>query len=249
MKANQTPKIRLRSVQKSFGSNHVLRGINLDIMPGESCVIIGASGSGKSVLIKSILGLLDVDDGHILIDGMPKSQPNHPEHEAFLHQCGVLFQGAALFDSMNVRDNITFALRQRGMSPAAAAQSAPSHLKKVGLKASVADLYPDALSGGMKKRVGLARAIATSPSILFFDEPTTGLDPIMGGLINRLIRDCVHTLGATAITITHDMESARQIAHKIGMIHQGKIIWHGTVAQMNKAKNTHLRQFLDTKTQ
>lgn len=239
---NNHTKIRLRQLCKSFGEKAVLQGIDLDVPTGSSCVIIGASGSGKSVLIKCILGLLEPDQGDILINGATRT--TGAEWKNFLHQCGVLFQGGALFDSMNVADNITFALRQRGMDHRSARQVAQENLDKVGLGADVLELYPDELSGGMKKRVGLARAIATSPSLLFFDEPTTGLDPIMSAQINRLIRQCVHNLGATAITITHDMESARYIAHSVAMIHEGRIIWHDDISQMDHSQNPHLKNFL-----
>ena len=222
--------ISMKDVHKSFGSHHVLNGVNLDVYKGESVVIIGGSGTGKSVSLKCLLGLLTPDSGVIKMN---------------TNKIGMLFQGAALFDSLTVWENVAFALLQnRLMNRTEAKKLAIEKLAQVGLGKDVADVYPADLSGGMKKRVGLARAIATNPDIIFFDEPTTGLDPIMSDVINNLIVDTVKKLGATALTITHDMASARKIADRIAMLYQGKIIWIGTVAELDKTDNAYVRQFV-----
>ena len=214
--------IELQNVHKSFGSNHVLRGVDVSVNKGKSLVIIGGSGTGKSVTIKCILGLVTPDQGKILVDGQ---DVNNAERDAFLARFGMLFQGGALFDSLTIWQNVAFRLlRGRLKKPQDEARAiAIEKLRRVGLKADVADKFPAELSGGMQKRVGLARAIAAEPEIIFFDEPTTGLDPIMSGVINDLIREIVVEMGATAITITHDMSSVRAIADQVAMLHEGKI--------------------------
>jgi len=236
--------IRFDDVHKSFGSNHVLRGINLDVAKGESLVVIGGSGTGKSVLIKSVLGLVRHDRGQITLDGQDVTKP--ADRDAFLARFGMLFQGGALFDSMPVWQNVAFRLlRGAQKRPRDEARAiALEKLRRVGLSDRVADLFPAELSGGMQKRVSLARAIAAEPEIIFFDEPTTGLDPIMSGVINALIREIVVEMGATAITITHDMASVRAIADKIAMLHGGKIRWHGPVSQLDNSGDPYLDQFL-----
>lgn len=222
--------IEMKKVSKAFGKKVVLRDLDLTVKRGESVVIIGGSGTGKSVTLKCILGLLQPDKGTIQFNGK---------------NIGMLFQGAALFDSLTVWENVSFAvLQQQGMTRERAKKIAIEKLAEVGLKPEVADVYPADLSGGMKKRVGLARAIAIQPDTLFFDEPTTGLDPIMSDVINDLIVRCVKKLGATALTITHDMTSARKIADKIAMLYEGKIIWMGTVAELDKTDNPYVRQFV-----
>ncbi len=222
--------IALKDVHKAFGNKIVLNGVNLTVQKGESIVIIGGSGTGKSVMLKCILELLKPDKGEIKFNGQ---------------QIGMLFQGGALFDSLSVWENVSFAaLQQKGMTREKAKKIAIEKLAEVGLKPDVADAYPADLSGGMKKRVGLARAIAMNPDTLFFDEPTTGLDPSMSDVINDLIVRCVKKLGATALTITHDMTSARKIADKIAMLYDGKIIWMGTVAELDKTNNPYVRQFV-----
>ncbi|MGN0919458.1 MAG: ABC transporter ATP-binding protein [Alphaproteobacteria bacterium] len=222
--------IEMKNVSKAFGKKRVLQDLDLSVARGESVVIIGGSGTGKSVTLKCILGLLHPDKGSIQFNGK---------------NIGMLFQGAALFDSLTVWENVSFAvLQQRGMTRERAKKIAIEKLGEVGLKPEVADVYPSDLSGGMKKRVGLARAIAIQPDTLFFDEPTTGLDPIMSDVINDLIVRCVKKLGATALTITHDMASARKIADKIAMLYDGKIIWQGTVAELDKTDNPYVRQFV-----
>jgi len=240
-----TPRIELIGLTKSFGPKHVLRGVTLDVAQGESLVIIGGSGTGKSVTIKCILGLIQPDSGQIRIDG----QPANPGDEAFLARFGMLFQGGALFDSLPVWQNVAFRLlRGKLKKPKAEAREiAIEKLRRVGLSEANADLYPAELSGGMQKRVSLARAIAANPEIIFFDEPTTGLDPIMSGVINELIREIVTEMGATAITITHDMSSVRAIADKVALIHEGRVQWTGPVSEMDSTDNPYLRQFVDGK--
>lgn len=244
-KEKSTPMIKLTDVHKSFGRKVVLNGVDLEIQRGESVVIIGGSGTGKSVTLKCILGLLTPEKGSITIDGREVAAASAKVHEQVNSKIGMLFQGAALFDSMSVWENVAFGLMQgKKMSRKEAYHIAVEKLAQVGLGEDVAHLDPADLSGGMKKRVGLARAIASSPDIIFFDEPTTGLDPIMSDIINDLIVSCVKKLGATALTITHDMASARKIADRIAMLYEGKIIWIGTVKEIEKTKNPYVRQFI-----
>ncbi|MFP1645720.1 ABC transporter ATP-binding protein [Pontitalea aquivivens] len=235
--------IDLRDVHKAFGANQVLRGIDLTIPTGESMVIIGGSGTGKSVLLKCILGLVHPDRGTITLDGEDVATA---ARDAFLARFGMLFQGGALFDSLPVWQNVAFRLLRgaRKLPKAQARDIAIEKLRRVGLKPEVADLFPAELSGGMQKRVGLARAIAAEPEVIFFDEPTTGLDPIMSGVINELIREIVVEMGATAMTITHDMTSVRAIADKVAMIHGGKIRWTGPIAEMDTTSDPYVQQFI-----
>ncbi len=240
-----TAKIEMNNVVKSFGSKEVLKGINLSIEKGESLVIIGGSGTGKSVTLKCVLGLIKPDSGSIKIDGQEITTLETHEHDILMRQFGMLFQGGALFDSLPVWENVAFGLiHGQKMDKISARTIALKKIKAVGMDESVADLYPAELSGGMQKRISLARAIATTPDVIFFDEPTTGLDPIMADVINNLIRQCVKDLGATAMTITHDMASARKIADKIAMIHDGQIIWSGTVEEMDNTDNLYIEQFI-----
>lgn len=240
-----TPKIRLKCVHKRFGEKHVLNGYDLDVMPRESVVIIGGSGSGKSVALKCILGLLRPEDGEIEIDGVPTVNLSGSDREAVNAKIGMLFQNAALFDSLPVWENVAFGLIQgKGMKRATAKDVAIDKLAQVGLGADVGALGPAELSGGMRKRVGLARAIAGDPDIIFFDEPTTGLDPIMGHVIDNLIVKCVKEVGATAVSITHDMASARRIADRIAMLYKGKIIWTGPTAEIDNSGNDYVDQFI-----
>ncbi|MCF8485210.1 MAG: ATP-binding cassette domain-containing protein [Rhodobacteraceae bacterium] len=235
--------IELLGVTKTFGSNRVLRGVDLTIPKGSSMVIIGGSGTGKSVLLKSILGLVVHDAGLISLDG---EDVRKAERDAFLARFGMLFQGGALFDSLRVWENVAFRL-MRGPTKrpnAEAREIAIEKLRRVGLGPKVADMFPAELSGGMQKRVGLARAIAAEPEIIFFDEPTTGLDPIMAGVINELIREIVVEMGATAMTITHDMSSVRAIADQVAMLHEGTIKWSGTVAEMDATSDPYVDQFI-----
>jgi phospholipid/cholesterol/gamma-HCH transport system ATP-binding protein len=239
------PKIELKDVKKSFGKKVVLDGINLTVCQGESLVVIGGSGTGKSVLIKCILGIVTPDSGSIKIDGIEVTKMSFHERQPILAKFGMLFQGGALFDSLPVWKNITFALLQnKRIGYEDAKRLAEKKLKSVGLGPDVAKLSPSELSGGMQKRVALARAIAAQPEIIFFDEPTTGLDPIMADVINHLIVDCVKELGATTLTITHDMGSVRKIAHKVAMLHQGKIVWEGDVKKIDNSGNAYVDQFV-----
>jgi phospholipid/cholesterol/gamma-HCH transport system ATP-binding protein len=240
-----TPKIRVRELRKAFGPKTVLDGVDLDVADGESLVVIGGSGTGKSVLLKCILGLLMPDSGTIEVDGQEVTGMSRGERAEVMQKFGMLFQGAALFDSLPVWQNVAFGLLQvQRMARDEARAKAVETLAMVGLGDDVADLSPAELSGGMQKRVGLARAIATQPEILFFDEPTTGLDPIMADVINELIVRSVRQLGATAISITHDLASARKIADRVAMIYKGKIIWQGPVARIDDSGNPFVDQFI-----
>ena len=235
--------IELRDVHKAFGTNKVLQGVSLTIPQGESMVIIGGSGTGKSVALKCVLGLIRPDAGTILLNGEDVARA---ERDAFLARFGMLFQGGALFDSLTVWQNVAFRLLRGSLKrPHDEARAiAIEKLRRVGLKPKTADLFPAELSGGMQKRVGLARAIAAEPEIIFFDEPTTGLDPIMAGVINELIREIVSEMGATAMTITHDMSSVRAIADRVAMLHDGVIQWIGPVADMDASGDPYLDQFI-----
>jgi len=238
-----TDMIEITELKKSFGSKHVLRGVNLSVPKGQSMVIIGGSGTGKSVLLKCVLGLVTPDSGDIRGDGHDVTEG---DRDAFLARFGMLFQGGALFDSLTVWQNVAFRLLRGSLKrpKAEAREIAIEKLRRVGLKPETADLFPAELSGGMQKRVGLARAIAAGPEIIFFDEPTTGLDPIMSGVINDLIREIVTEMGATAMTITHDMTSVRAIADRVAMLHDGLIRWTGPVAEMDAADDPYLQQFI-----
>jgi phospholipid/cholesterol/gamma-HCH transport system ATP-binding protein len=241
----QTPKIEWRDVHKRFGSKVVLDGVNLAVAPAESLVIIGGSGTGKSVTLKCVLGILKPDSGDIFVDGENVVGQSAGARQKMLTKFGMLFQGGALFDSLPVWRNVAFGLIQgRGVSARTAKESAIENLRQVGLSPDVADLKPSELSGGMQKRVGLARAIAAKPEIIFFDEPTTGLDPIMADVINDLIREQVKNLGCTAVTITHDMSSVRKIADNVAMLHKGKIVWHGARADIDASGNEYVNQFV-----
>ena len=240
-----TPKIRMRNVHKRFGDKVVLDGLNLDVERGESVVVIGGSGVGKSVTIKCILGLLTPDEGEIEVDGKSVLGMSSAEREVINRQIGMLFQGGALFDSLNVWENVAFGLIQgEGRDRQAAKDIAMEKLAAVGLGSEVGELSPAELSGGMQKRVGLARAIATEPEIIFFDEPTTGLDPIMGDVINDLIVKCVQELGATTLSITHDIASARKISDRIAMLYKGEIIWAGPTTTIDQSGNPYVDQFI-----
>jgi phospholipid/cholesterol/gamma-HCH transport system ATP-binding protein len=240
-----SPKISLRGVTKSFGPKKVLQGIDLDVAKGESMVVIGGSGTGKSVLLKCILGLMRPDAGSIKIDDQETVALADGGRADVMRKFGMLFQGGALFDSLRVWENVAFGpIQSDGMNPAKARDVAIAKLGNVGLGPEIGELYPSELSGGMQKRVALARAIAREPEIIFFDEPTTGLDPIMADVINELIVKCVSDLGATAISITHDMASARKIGHRIAMLYEGKLIWQGPVDEIDRTNNAHVDQFI-----
>lgn len=242
---DETGHIVLKDVRKAFGPKHVLNGVNLSVPKGRSMVVIGGSGTGKSVMIKTILGILHPDSGSITIGGEEVTGLKGKERDQFLLRFGMLFQGAALFDSLPVWENVAFGLIQGRNTPRKEARDiAMEKLGQVGLGPEVGVLYPAELSGGMQKRVGLARAVAADPEIIFFDEPTTGLDPIMADVINNLIVDCVKRLGATTISITHDMVSARKIADRIAMIHKGEIIWQGPARAIDTSGNPYVDQFI-----
>lgn len=239
------PKIQLIGVKKRFGSKVVLDGVDLTIDKQSSLVIIGGSGTGKSVTIKSILGIIRPDEGTILVDGEDVTHIGGAARDKVMRQFGMLFQGAALFDSLPVWENVAFGLIQgRGVPRTKARDIAIQKLAKVGLSEDVAFLSPSELSGGMQKRVGLARAIAADPEIIFFDEPTTGLDPIMADIINDLIISTVKDVGATALSITHDMVSARKISDRIAMLYGGKIIWQGPTKDIDHSGNPYVEQFI-----
>jgi phospholipid/cholesterol/gamma-HCH transport system ATP-binding protein len=238
-------KIKVRGLCKSFGRKVVLKDLDLDVPAGESLVVIGGSGTGKSVLIKCIIGLMKPDKGSIEIDGQEVTGMSAGDREEFMHKFGMLFQGGALFDSLPVWENVAFGLiAGRGFNRGEAKDIALRKLAAVGLGPEVAALYPSELSGGMQKRVSLARAIAVEPEIIFFDEPTTGLDPIMSQVINELIKKCVDDLGATALSITHDMHSLRVIGDGAAMIYDGRIVWNGRAADIDHSGNPYVEQFV-----
>ena len=240
-----TAKVELRGVRKRFGRKVVLDGIDLTIEKGQSLVVIGGSGTGKSVMIKCVLGILRPDAGQIFVDGQEVTRLGGRARDSILKKFGMLFQGSALFDSLPVWENVAFGLIQgHGMARSRAKDVAIQKLAKVGLGAEVGELSPAELSGGMQKRVGLARAIAADPEIIFFDEPTTGLDPIMADIINDLIIATVKDVGATTLSITHDMVSARKIADRIAMLYKGKIIWQGPTQDIDRSGNSFVEQFI-----
>lgn len=242
-------KISIRNLYKSFGKKQVLSGVNLDVRTGESLVVIGGSGTGKSVLIKCIQGLLVPDMGSIKIDG-EEVVGSRRSLKNIHGKMGMLFQGGALFDSLSVWENVAFSLLEnQNMNRNKAKMEAIRVLRQVGLAPDVADLSPSELSGGMQKRVGLARAVITKPEMIFFDEPTTGLDPIMADVINDLIVESAKGLGATTFTITHDMASVRKIADRVAMLYKGKIVWQGTVKEMDKTEDPYVRQFINGSSQ
>jgi phospholipid/cholesterol/gamma-HCH transport system ATP-binding protein len=239
-------KIRIRGLRKAFGRKQVLDGLDLDVAEGESVVVIGGSGTGKSVLLKCVLGLLRADSGSIQIDGDEVLGLRADRREQINRKFGMLFQGAALFDSLPVWENVTFGLlAQQRVERRHARATAVDKLALVGLRPDVADLFPAELSGGMQKRVALARAIAADPEIIFFDEPTTGLDPIMADVINDLIVKITRDAGVSALSITHDMASARKIANRIAMLYQGKIIWAGPVGEIDSSGDDRVDQFIN----
>ena len=237
--------IEVKNLKKSFEDNKVLDGVSLSIKPGESYVVIGGSGTGKSVLIKCILGLLDYDSGSVKINGKEISKLPQKEMFKTLLKCGVLYQGGALFDSLNVIDNVSFGLVYGlGKHVKEAYKIAIEKLEAVNLDEKVANIFPAELSGGMKKRVALARAIATDPDIIFFDEPTTGLDPITSGTINELIVKCTKEMGISGLSITHDINSLKHISDRVGLLNQGKIIWEGTNSELTTTDDPYVRQFI-----
>ena len=233
--------ITLSGITKTFGYNAVLRGVDLHVDKGQSLVVIGGSGTGKSVLIKCIIGLITPDAGQIIIDGQDVTRSGH---DKLLHRFGMLFQASALFDSLPVWENVCFRMLRSGQSRSDLRDLAAEKLRRVGLGPDVADKFPAELSGGMQKRVGLARAIAADPEIIFFDEPTAGLDPILAGVINDLIREITTEMGATTITITHDMSSVHAIADQVAMIHDGVVQWQGNIGALDQTDDAHVLQFI-----
>ena len=244
--SRQDTMIRVRGLKKNFGAKRVLDGVSFDVARGEAFVIIGGSGTGKSVTIKCILGLIRPDEGEIEIDGTDATGLNGRAHDALMARFGMLFQGGALFDSLTVWENVAFRqIQKRTMNRRDARDTACETLGMVGLGADVADLHPAELSGGMMKRVALARAISARPDIVFFDEPTTGLDPIMADVINDLIVSVSEHLGITTISITHDMASTRKIADRIAMLHDGCLVWTGPVGDIDRSGNALVDQFIN----
>jgi phospholipid/cholesterol/gamma-HCH transport system ATP-binding protein len=240
-----TPILSLQNVEKRFGKNHVLRGVTLDVAPGESLVVIGGSGSGKSVMLKNALGLMTPDSGQILFNGEDVTQSRSKTRDRMRERVGMLFQSGALFDSLTVWENVAFRLVNSGIVKRSKAKDrAIETLSKVRLGSDVADLYPAEISGGMQKRVSLARSIISKPDLIFFDEPTTGLDPITADAINDLIIEQVRGLGAATVTITHDMSSARKIADEVAMLFEGKIIWRGKASEVDNSGNPYVDQFV-----
>jgi phospholipid/cholesterol/gamma-HCH transport system ATP-binding protein len=238
--------ITLKNIHKSFGDKTVLQNLNLRVNAGESFVVMGGSGCGKSVMLKCILGLLTPDEGSISINGQDLTKASAEEYHEILSSIGMLFQGSALFDSLSVWENVAFQPLQSGkLSRSQARDLALENLEHVGLGERVLDLGPAELSGGMKKRVALARAIAYQPKILFFDEPTTGLDPITSARIDNLITRSVKTLGATAITITHNIPSMRRIADHVGLLHEGNFVWKGPLSELDTCNHAHVKQFVE----
>ena len=238
--------LKLEGVTKSFGTKEVLRGVDLDVAPGQSLVVIGGSGSGKSVMLKNALGLMTPDKGKIFFDGTDVTKATGKTREKMRARIGMLFQSGALFDSLTVWENVAFRLtNSEGLSRKDARERAIETLKKVRLGADVAGLYPAEISGGMQKRVSLARSIISEPDLIFFDEPTTGLDPITADAINDLILEMVRGLGAAAVTITHDMASARKVADEIAMLFEGKIIWRGPAGDVYQSGNEYVDQFVN----
>ena len=240
-----TPILSLQNVEKRFGRNHVLRGVTLDVLPGQSVVVIGGSGSGKSVMLKNALGLMTPDSGQILFNGEDVTQSRGKARARMRERVGMLFQSGALFDSLTVWENVAFRLVNSGVvSRAKAKDHAIETLRKVRLGPDVANLYPAEISGGMQKRVSLARSIISKPDLIFFDEPTTGLDPITADAINDLIIEQVRGLGAATVTITHDMSSARKIADDVAMLFEGRIIWRGKASEVDNSGNAYVDQFV-----
>lgn len=238
-------KIHLKNLHKSFGHKTILNGLTLDIMSRESLVMIGPSGVGKSVLLKTMLGLIDADSGSIIVDGEETINLKGKKRNSFLKKFAIVFQGGALFDSLSVWENVAFGLIQgQGKSPVEAKKLAIDALNQVGMTAMVGEQKPNELSGGMQKRVAIARAIIMQPEVLLFDEPTAGLDPITADLINQLIRKCHDELDITTFTITHDMSTVHMVADRVAMLNEGKIIWQGSRSEMKHAENPFVQKFI-----
>jgi len=237
-------RIKINNLHKAFDTKVVLNGLNLEVFNGEILCIIGKSGEGKSVILKHLIGIFDPDQGEITVDGEKLTNADQDIKTKIQKKFGILFQGAALFDSMNIYDNIAFGLRRKGISEVEIKDIVPDMLEQVGLR-NIEDKRPSELSGGMQKRVGLARSIAIKPEIMLYDEPTTGVDPITGGAVDRLILKMRETYNITSIVVTHDMKSAYRIADRIAMLYQGKIIFLGTPEDFEKTNDPYVRQFVE----
>ncbi len=238
--------IEFKNVNKSFDGKIVLNGINLNVIKGKSLVLIGQSGSGKSVLLKCLLGIIQPNKGQVIINNSSFFDQDLNKKEKILKRFGVAFQGNALFDSLKIWENISFKLIQtQKLSNKEIIYKVKNSMDLVGLSKSIMHQYPSQISGGMQKRVAIARAIIDEPEILIFDEPTAGLDPVTGGKINNLIIDNVKRLGCTSLTITHDMDSVRKIADNVAMISSGKIIWNGEKSEIAKSTNKELNEFIN----
>jgi len=238
------PKIIIENLHKSFGEKSVLRGINLAVEKSEILCVIGKSGTGKSVILKHLIGIMEPDKGSIMVDGTVMTGNSKDVKREILSKYGILFQGAALFDSMNIFDNVAFGLRRRGIDEESVKNIVEESLMQVGLSGS-GDKKPSELSGGMQKRAGLARSIAVRPEIMLYDEPTTGVDPITAGVVDRLILSMRDTYGMTSVVVTHDMTSAYRIADRIAMIYEGEVIFTGTDAEIRKSNNPYVKQFIE----
>ncbi|MDR1361919.1 MAG: ATP-binding cassette domain-containing protein [Holosporaceae bacterium] len=235
-------KIIFENVRKSFDRLDVLNGVSLEIEHGETHIVVGMSGCGKSVLLKCLLGIFEIDSGDILVDGM--SARNKSQRNDYLKKFSILFQGNALFDSMTILENVEFGIRQlRNISPGQLKSIACEKLLSVGLEERVFNLYPAEISGGMQKRAALARAIALKPDVLLFDEPTSGLDPVTGGVICNLLKDTVKKLGITSVTITHDLKVAEFLSDRVSMLNKGRVVWTGHANDMKNCKNDFVEEF------
>ena len=240
--------LEVRGVWKSFGKKQVLKGVNLSVMPGESLVVLGGSGSGKSVLLKVILGMLEPDKGSVFLWGKDVARLGGAQRRKMFRKIGMLFQQSALFDSFNVWENIAFgALAAKTITRAQGREFAAKYVQKIGLDKAVLDLSPADLSGGMQKRVALARAVAMQPELIFFDEPTTGLDPLMCRLIDDLILHNVRSLKAASLTITHDMLSAQRVGDRAAVLHEGVILWEGAMANLQSCEEPYVKKFLEAR--
>ena len=235
--------VRFEDVCKSFGGQQVLRGVTLDVVKGETLVILGRSGCGKSVLLKNMIGLIRPDSGRILVEGRDVVSLPEEELVGVRARFGMVFQGAALFDSLTVAENVGFALKRQGVPAEQVREVVEERLRQVGLP-GVGEKKPGELSGGMKKRVGLARALASDPEVILYDEPTTGLDPIMADAINDLIVETRDRLGVTAVAVTHDMASAYKIGHRIAMLYEGTVRCTGTPDEIRNSGDEVVRQFI-----
>ncbi len=237
-------KLEICNLHKAFGPKVILTGLDLEVYEGEVLCIIGKSGTGKSVVMKHLVGILQPDAGDIFVDGINYTEAGEEERIRIQEKYCILFQGAALFDSMNIYDNIAFGMRRKDIAEEEIARQVPELLEEVGLR-NIEGKKPSELSGGMQKRVGLARAIAIRPEIMLYDEPTTGVDPITGGAVDRLILKMRDKYRITSLVVTHDMKSAYRIADRVAMLYEGKIIFTGTPEEVQQTDNPYVRQFIE----